>query len=103
MKQPIKNGDPGITRRNLLLSISALAAQRMSTAQSTKPSIPAKALNHMTLRVSDAKRSIEFYQSLFGMPIQSRQSNTVQLRLGPGPQYVSVGASNEKPGIDHFC
>jgi len=94
-----------VTRRSLLLSLPALAAPRMSTAQAAKPSIPAKALNHMTLRVSDAKRSIEFYQGLFGMPIQARQSNTVQLRLGSGPQYVSVGqvTGSQKPGFDHFC
>ena len=93
-----------MTRRDLLLSVSALAATPMSKAQAAKPAIPAQALNHLTLRVSDAKRSIEFYQGLFGMPIQSRQSNSVQLRIGAGSQHVGVSAaSNEKPGIDHFC
>jgi catechol 2,3-dioxygenase-like lactoylglutathione lyase family enzyme len=75
-------------------------------AQPNKPIIRVRALNHMTLVVSDPKRSLEFYQGLFGMPIQARQGNSGGLlRIGPGPQYLALAAagSNRKPGIDHFC
>jgi catechol 2,3-dioxygenase-like lactoylglutathione lyase family enzyme len=59
----------------------------------------------MTLFVSDPKRSLEFYQGLFGMPVQARQGNSALLRIGPGPQYLALAAAgpNRKPGIDHFC
>jgi catechol 2,3-dioxygenase-like lactoylglutathione lyase family enzyme len=59
----------------------------------------------MTLFVSDPKRSLEFYQGLFGMPIQARQGNSTLLRIGPGPQYLALAAAgpNRKPGIDHFA
>jgi catechol 2,3-dioxygenase-like lactoylglutathione lyase family enzyme len=89
-----------ITRRSLLLSIPVLGLR----AQAGKTPIPVRSLSHMTLRVSDFKRSLEFYQGLFGLPIQARQSDTVQLRIGPG-QYMAVGgtAAGGKPGIDHFC
>ena len=94
-----------MTRREILLALPALGIARRASAQAAP--IPVRALNHMTLRASDAKRSIEFYQGLFGMPIQARQSNTTQLRLGSGPQYVAVGGLaatlGGKPGIDHFC
>jgi len=92
---------PGqITRRSLLLAIPVLGLR----AQAGKTPIPVRSLNHMTLRVSDFKRSLEFYQGLFGLPIQARQSDTVQLRIGPG-YYMAVGgtAAGDKPGIDHFC
>jgi catechol 2,3-dioxygenase-like lactoylglutathione lyase family enzyme len=64
-----------------------------------------RALNHMTLFVSNPKRSLEFYQGLFGMPIQARQGDSALLRIGPGPQYIALAAAgpNRKPGIDHFC
>jgi catechol 2,3-dioxygenase-like lactoylglutathione lyase family enzyme len=64
-----------------------------------------QSLSHMTLTVSDRKRSLEFYQGLFGLPIQHHQDVSVGLRIGPGPQYISLsqGGPNAKPAIAHFC
>ena len=55
--------------------------------------------------VSNLKRSVEFYQGLFGMPIAARQGPTTILRIGPGPQFlaVSAAAANTTPAINHFC
>jgi catechol 2,3-dioxygenase-like lactoylglutathione lyase family enzyme len=96
-----------MTRRTLLLSLPAAAmARSLLQAQGTPGTLKLRALNHMTVNVRDPKRSIEFYQGLFGMPIQSRQGNsTTQLRVGPGPQYMSIGAvgANGTPGISHYC
>src|SRR5215472_2637344 len=95
-----------LTRRNLLYSLAALSgASRLIAQPSNKPDLRARALNHMTLFVSDPKRSLEFYQGLFGMPVQARQGNSALLRIGPGPQYLALAAAgpNRKPGIDHSC
>ena len=99
-----------ITRRNLLLSLPAFAAAphviaRVGAQQPRRSPIPVRALNHMTLTVSDVKRSVDFYQALFGMPIQARQGATVLLRIGAGPQFIAIGTGdgNAKPGIGHFC
>ena len=95
-----------ITRRRVLRSLPAIAAASGVMAQPNKPMIRVRALNHMTLYVSDPKRSLEFYQGLFGMPIQARQSSdSGLLRIGSGPQYLALAAAgaNRKPGIDHFC
>jgi catechol 2,3-dioxygenase-like lactoylglutathione lyase family enzyme len=96
-----------ITRRNILRSLPAMAAAAPLIAQANKPTIRVRALNHMTLYVSDPKRSLEFYQGLFGMPIQARQSASSAglLRIGSGPQYLALAAAgpDRKIGIDHFC
>jgi len=94
-----------ITRRNLLLSLPAAALASRARAQASKPSVPVTGLSHMTLSVSDPKRSLQFYQGLFGMPIQAHQGPTTILRIGPGPQFVALGAvgPNGKPGINHWC
>src|SRR5258708_33366457 len=96
-----------ITRRHILRSLPEIASASAAMAQANKPIIRVRALNHMTLFVSDPKRSLEFYQGLFGMPIQARQGNSGSglLRIGPGPQYLALAAAgaNRKPGIDHFC
>ena len=96
-----------INRRNFLLSLPALAAAYRAMAQSGKPTIPLQKLNHVTLSVSDPRRSLEFYQGLFGLPIQNRQGkNSVGgLRIGSGPQNLALApaGANTKPGINHFC
>jgi catechol 2,3-dioxygenase-like lactoylglutathione lyase family enzyme len=59
----------------------------------------------MTLSVGDPKRSLEFYQGLFGMPIQARQGATTILRIGAGPQFMAIGsaAAGVAPHINHYC
>jgi catechol 2,3-dioxygenase-like lactoylglutathione lyase family enzyme len=81
------------------------AASRLIAQPSSKPSIRVRALNHMTLFVSDVERSLKFYQGLFGMPVQARQRTSAQLRIGTGPQFIALAPAgpNRKPAIDHFC
>ena len=95
-----------MSRRQLLLSLPALAIARRSLA--SQPAAPApirvRTLSHFGLAVSDPKRSIEFYQGLFGMPIQARVGPTTLLRVGAGPQFISIApAGTAAPGINHFC
>lgn len=92
-----------ISRRDLLLTLPAVALAPRAFAQG-KPQIPVKALNHFTLAVADVKRSLDFYQGLFGMPIQARQGQTIVLRIGNGPQFVALSAAGSNPAsINHFC
>jgi catechol 2,3-dioxygenase-like lactoylglutathione lyase family enzyme len=94
-----------MTRRGFLASLPALATASRALAQPRTPAIAPLTLNHMTLSVSDPRRSQEFYQGLFGLPIQARQGNTVLLQIGSGPQFLALGraAANAKPAINHFC
>ena len=88
-----------MTRRTLLLSLGASAV-----AQS-KPVIPLRALNHVTMSVKDVQRSVDFYQALLSLPVQARQGPTVLLRVGPGPQFLALNpaANGARTGIHHFC
>lgn len=94
-----------ISRRHLLVSLPGLALAPRVFAQAGQPPIRVHALNHLTLAVSDPKRTIDFYQGLFGMPIQARQGATTLLRIGSGPQFlaVSAAAANTAPSITHYC
>ena len=86
-----------MTRRELLLSLPALSFVPRVYAQAAKPTITVKALNQFTLLVSDVKRSIDFYQGLFGMPIQARNGSTVLLRIGNGPQFIALAPAGSNP------
>jgi catechol 2,3-dioxygenase-like lactoylglutathione lyase family enzyme len=93
-----------ISRRSLLLSLPALAAARTVFAQAGASTLRARWLSHMTLTVSDVKRSVDFYQGLLGMPIQARQGSTVILRIGAGPRFIALtpAAPGVTPSISHF-
>jgi len=93
-----------ITRRALLASLPAAGAVSRALGQPAAAPIPAKKLNQMTLVVSDLQRSLDFYQGLFGMPIQARQGSAVLLRVGSGPQFLALKAAEggAKPGYSHF-
>lgn len=90
-----------ITRRELLLSLPLLAVGRRLLAQQAP--LPAGSLHQVTLAVSDVARSLEFYQGLFGMPIQARHGDKVLLRIGSGPRFMALmPAGAEGPRIDHW-
>ena len=96
--------DTSITRRSLLLALPAVAmARSVLTAQGAN-TLKIRAFNHMTLSVSDPKRSLEFYQGLFGMPVHAHQGATTLLRVGDGPQFIALSAAGQNPvGINHYC
>ena len=93
-----------IGRRSFLLSLPVLANAPRVLAQAGGSSIPLRALNHVGLTVSDPQRSLEFYQGLFGMPIQARQGATTLLRIGDGPQFLAVSGTGagEAPSISRM-
>ena len=93
-----------IDRRSFLVSIPAVLAAHRLMAQATAPQIHVNGLSQIVLTVSDAKRSIDFYQGLFGMPVQARQGTTTYLRIGAGPRFLAIvpAAAGEKPSISRF-
>src|SRR5262245_34770661 len=106
MSKEIFTRDAGgrISRRSLLMTVPAMLAAPRLMAQGTGGGLKVRAFNHMTLAVSDPKRSVDFYQGLFGMPIQARQGPTTVLRIGSGPQFVAIGAAGSNPpSITHYC
>lgn len=46
--------------------------------------------NHFTCFVSDAARSQQFYQSLFGLPIDTYQGDMPTLRVGSGREFLAL-------------
>ena len=98
-----------ISRRHLLLSIPGLAlAPRLMPAlfaQGTAAPLRIRGINHIGLAVADVKRSVDFYQALFGMPVRGRQGAMTLLQMGAGPQFLAIApvAAGASPSITHFC
>jgi catechol 2,3-dioxygenase-like lactoylglutathione lyase family enzyme len=86
------------------MSLPALLAAPRVFAQTSGARIRVTGINHVTLSVSDVKRSVDFYQGLFGMPVVSRQGMTTNLQIGAGPQFLGVSAAGATaPNINHLC
>src|ERR1700704_4581871 len=94
-----------ISRRRMLLSLPALALAPRAFAQAGSQTISVKGINNVTLFVSDLKRTVDFYQGLFGMPVISRQGTTgANLQIGNGPQFLGLAsARSNAPNINHIC
>jgi catechol 2,3-dioxygenase-like lactoylglutathione lyase family enzyme len=58
-------------------------------------------LNSFEIRVADPAASLDFYQDLFGMPVQARDAERLCLGIGDGPQFMAMRAvqGNETPAI----
>jgi catechol 2,3-dioxygenase-like lactoylglutathione lyase family enzyme len=79
---------PGFTRRSLMAGVPALTLAGMTGAQPA--AIRLRKLNCFEIRVSDVAAAVDFYQGLFGMPVQSRAGGRVCLKIGEGPQFMAV-------------
>ncbi len=101
---------PDLTRRQLLIAfpiLGSVATRSFAAAiagQTASASIRVRSLNHFGIAVADPKRSIDFYQGLFGMPVQARQATTTVLRVGAGPQFLSIRPveGSATPSITHY-
>lgn len=69
---------------------------------SGKPAgFPASTLDHVSMYTSDLKRSIEFYQRVFGFPIMRQGETGAQLSVGSG--YITLRSGRTPLGVDHFA
>jgi len=90
-----------IDRRRFLVSLPALLAAPRLLAQGTAR-LKIRGFNHVALDVSDMRRSVDFYQGLFGLPVLAETDTNTRLRVGPGPQFLAVLAPASGVRIDHF-
>jgi catechol 2,3-dioxygenase-like lactoylglutathione lyase family enzyme len=94
MRPPSAHGH--LSRRSLLAALpAALLAPRLR-AQAPPP-IPVRGITHVALHAGNVRRSVDFYQALFGMPIQARVGSSVLLRVGEGPTFLSISPAGATP------
>jgi catechol 2,3-dioxygenase-like lactoylglutathione lyase family enzyme len=91
-------------RRTFLAALPALAYAPRLVAEAPVAPFRVAGLSQLTLTVSDIQRSLDFYQGLFGMPIQARQGGTILLRIGSGPKFLELrpAAAGQRPSISAF-
>jgi len=88
-----------LTRRQLTLSLAALAAGAQTAPKQT--GLRAVSINHVTVKVPDLHRTSKFYQEFFGMPLK-QQSATTHI-LGVGSSFFGIEQGDGQTArLDHY-
>jgi catechol 2,3-dioxygenase-like lactoylglutathione lyase family enzyme len=87
-----------VTRRQLAASLAALVTGAQAAP---KPSgLRAVSLNHVTVRVPDVRRTSQFYQEFFGMPLKQHSESTHI--LGVGKSFFGIEQKGSSADLDHY-
>jgi catechol 2,3-dioxygenase-like lactoylglutathione lyase family enzyme len=90
-----------ITRRELVQAL-AMVAVAGSTASAAR--LRAGSINHVSVLVSDMKRSVDFYDRVFGLSVVNEDKPNQIARLGVGGKVLVSLRHEPPPGIiDHFA
>jgi catechol 2,3-dioxygenase-like lactoylglutathione lyase family enzyme len=104
--------DGRISRRGLITGLTAIAAGAASTqARAQETPFESTAIDHISVQVEELAPSIEFYQTIFGLPVLNQDEPNKIVRMGPpggggafgGRVLVSL---HEKPPtgiVDHYA
>jgi catechol 2,3-dioxygenase-like lactoylglutathione lyase family enzyme len=90
-----------LTRRELIQGLAMLTVAS-GTASAETPGFTAATINHVSIQVSDIKRSTEFYMRAFGLP-KRVAANPSAVRLGVGPSHLTLRQDKPSGLVDHFC
>jgi catechol 2,3-dioxygenase-like lactoylglutathione lyase family enzyme len=88
-----------LTRRQLVLSLAAVAAGARSAAK--EEGFRAVSINHVTVKVPDLHRTSNFYQEFFEMPLKQHSAKTHILGVGDCFFGIEQGDS-QAARVDHF-
>ena len=91
-----------VSRRDFVMSLAALAAFPSSlSSDQPKSTLKASNLNHVTLAVSDVKKSCLFYQRALGLSVLYEEEQSCNLAVGD--RFLSLAQYEHSGYIDHFC
>jgi len=94
-----------LTRRELMqgLALVATGARLASAAEPQSGGIKGARIDHVSIQVTDLKRSVEFYQKVFGFSVVSEDKPNEIVRLGTTKALVSLHHKNPTALVDHFA
>lgn len=90
-----------LTRRELIQGL-ALLTVASGAASAADVGFAASTINHVSIQVSDLKRSAEFYMRAFALPKRVAANPSV-IRLGVGSSHLTLRQDKVFGLVDHFC
>ena len=94
----------GLTRRELIGTLSLLAAGSVASVHAQTAALPSTGIDHVSILVTDVQRSANFYKTVMGLsPLSEDKANQI-LRLGTSRTLVSLRHEGAASGVvDHFA
>ena len=94
-----------LTRRELIQGLTMIAAASASSSAAAQQTSPIKGtrVDHVSVQVSDLKRSVDFYEKVFGFSVVSEDKPNEIVRLGTTRAVVSLHHKNPTAVVDHFA
>jgi len=94
-----------LTRRELMqgLALVATASRAASAAEPQASVIKGARIDHVSIQVNDLKRSVDFYQKVFGFSVVSEDKPNEIVRLGTTKALVSLHHKSPFALVDHFA
>jgi catechol 2,3-dioxygenase-like lactoylglutathione lyase family enzyme len=98
----MKNFDRGtLTRRELMTGLALIAAAS-STASAAE--FQSTSVNHISIQVSNLRRSVDWYKNMFGLTEQKSNDPTViRLLVGNGQPYFTFSENKPVGFVDHLA
>src|ERR1051326_7545184 len=84
-----------LSRRDLVAGLATLAAGGPATAAQDEIEFKDANIDHVSIKVTDLQRSIDFYQKMFGFTVVSRADPDI-VRLGNGKILVSINLGRDR-------
>jgi len=96
-----------ITRRDLIVSLTALVAGAQSPALAaqapvTSPVAQGRSINHVSIAVTDVEKSAAWYSALLNLKVVSRPGNG-GINLGLGSGFLGRYKLANPGTVNHFC
>ncbi len=94
-----------LSRRQLVHGLTVLAAAgsaSQASAQTTTPFV-SNGIDHISIQVTDLERSIDFYQSIFGLTILNQDVENEIVRMGRDRVIVSLHHKAPTGIVDHYA
>ena len=92
-----------LTRRQLIYGVVALATgSGAETARAQPRGFAATTINHVSILCSDVKRSAEWYQRVFALPVRTA-TGAANVRLGVGSSHLTLRPVKPFGTVDHVC
>jgi len=93
-----------LSRRQLIQGLTLLAAAGgTSSAQAQQTPFTSTRIDHISIQVSDMQRSVEFYQTIFGLTILNEDRANQIVRMGTTSIIVSLHQKAPTGIVDHYA
>ena len=83
--------------------VGALAVLTLTNQSASAVGFESSSLNHVSITVANLQRSVEFYRTVFGLPIQSENKAAELVQLKLGKSHLSIRRGDGAKGVDHFA